>query len=154
MLGICPRVVRRRRFEWSRAWKGANTDRMKSDGARCWACSAVVLAALIAGTAAASGAGGYADGGAVFVAPRFVPHLPTREDARLEVALARLGSSFHGWAGLFVEDLATGAYAGWNEEAAFPAASTVKLGVIAEGIRRFGFGRGSPIEADLRAIGQ
>jgi len=83
-----------------------------------------------------------------------VPHLPTHEDERLEAALARLGASFHGWAGIYVEDLATGRYAGWNELAPFPAASTVKLAVIAEGIRRFGYGPASPIDRDLRAIGQ
>jgi beta-lactamase class A len=86
--------------------------------------------------------------------PRVAPHLPVREDPALAAALARLGSSFDGWAALFVEDLATGTYAGWNEEARFPAASTVKIGVIAEGIRRFGFGPGSRIDRELRAIGQ
>jgi beta-lactamase class A len=83
-----------------------------------------------------------------------VPHLPTRHDGHLQAALARLGSSFDGSCAIFVEDLRTGAYAGWNEETLFPAASTVKLGVIAEGIRRFGFGPGSPVDRDLRAIGQ
>jgi beta-lactamase class A len=83
-----------------------------------------------------------------------VPHLPTREDARLHAQLAQAASSFDGWAAIFVEDLGTGHYAGWNEDAVFPAASTVKLGVIAEGIRRYGFGPGSPLDHDLRAIGQ
>jgi hypothetical protein len=86
--------------------------------------------------------------------PRAAPHLPTRVDTRLVAALARLGSSFHGWAGLYVEDLRTGRYAGWNENAAFPAASTVKVAVLAEGIRRFGYGPRSPIDRDLRAIGE
>jgi beta-lactamase class A len=86
--------------------------------------------------------------------PRVVPHLPTREDKSLSAALARAGSSFHGWAALFVEDLDTGRYAGWNENVTFPAASTVKLGVIAEAIRRYGFGPSSPVDRDLRAIGQ
>jgi Beta-lactamase enzyme family len=86
--------------------------------------------------------------------PRVVPHLPTREDTRLAAELERLGSSFHGAAALFVEDLATGSYAGWNENETFPAASTVKLGVIAEAIRRFGYGPASPVDRDLRAIGQ
>jgi beta-lactamase class A len=86
--------------------------------------------------------------------PRVVPHLPVREDPALAAALNRLGTTFDGWAGIFVEDLATGTYAGWNDEARFPAASTVKIGVIAEGIRRFGFGPRSRIDADLRAIGR
>jgi beta-lactamase class A len=86
--------------------------------------------------------------------PRLVPHLPTREDVRAERQLARLGTAFHGWVGLFVQDLATGRYAGWNADAVLPAASMVKLGVMAEAIRRFGFGPRSPLDRDLRAIGQ
>jgi beta-lactamase class A len=86
--------------------------------------------------------------------PQLVPHLPTREDRRAERQLARLGIAFHGWVGLFVQDLRTGRYAGWNEDAALPAASMVKLGVMAEGIRRFGFGPASPLDGDLRAIGR
>ena len=86
--------------------------------------------------------------------PRLVPHLPSHRDRGLTAGLARLGSAFDGWTGIYVEDLSTGAYAGWNETASFPAASTVKLGVIAEGIRRFGFGPASPIDGDLRAIGE
>jgi Beta-lactamase enzyme family len=85
--------------------------------------------------------------------PALVPHLPTREDAQQRGRLARLGRAFDGWCALFVEDLRTGRYAGWNADARFPAASTVKLGVLAEGIRRFGFGPRSPIDYDLRQLG-
>jgi len=113
----------------------------------------LVLALVLAATPVAAGAGPPGGRGAAPGA-RLVPHLPRLQDPDLAAALARLGSSYGGWAGLFVEDLETGAYAGWNERASFPAASTVKLGVIAEGIRRFGFGSGSPIDGDLRAIGQ
>jgi beta-lactamase class A len=114
----------------------------------------LAVALWLVGTSAAIAAdGGRGGGSAVRIVP-LIPHLPTREDPRLAGALARLGSSFHGWAGIYVEDLGTGTYAGWNENASFPAASTVKLGVIAEGIRRFGFGPGSRIDGDLRAIGQ
>ena len=112
-----------------------------------------VLALVLAATPGAAGAGRLG-GGTVPGLPRLAPHLPRLEDPGLAAALARLGLSYHGWAGLFVEDLETGEYAGWNERASFPAASTVKLGVIAEGIRRFGFGPGSRIDGDLRAIGQ
>jgi hypothetical protein len=112
-----------------------------------------IVLVFMLGLAAVPGAAG-AGGGTGPVVPRLVPHLPSHEDHGLSAALARLGSSFDGWAGIFVEDLATGEYAGWNEQATFPAASTVKLGVIAEGIRRFGFGPASPIDGDLRAIGQ
>lgn len=52
--------------------------------------------------------------------------------------LAALGRGFDGWAGLFVEDLTTGRIAGWNSDALFPAASTVKLGVLVAALRRFG----------------
>ena len=114
----------------------------------------LALALVLAATPGAAGAHGLGGGGTVPAVPRLVPHLPTIEDAGLATALARLGLSYGGWTGLFVEDLETGAYAGWNEEASFPAASTVKIGVIAEGIRRFGFGPGSRIDGDLRAIGQ
>jgi hypothetical protein len=113
----------------------------------------LLVLAFVLVPAAASGAVD-AGGDSGPVVPRLVPHLPTREDRSLSVALARLGSSFDGWSGLFVENLATGTYAGWNEGASFPAASTVKLAVIAEGIRRFGFGPASRIDGDLRAIGQ
>jgi len=85
--------------------------------------------------------------------PTVLPHLPTREDTRLDTRLDRLGDAFDGWTAIYVEDLESGTYAGWNSDARFPAASTVKIGVIAEGIRRFGFGPGSPIDSDLRAIG-
>jgi hypothetical protein len=85
--------------------------------------------------------------------PALVPHLPTREDSQLRGRLARLGREFDGWCAFFVEDLRTGRYAGWNSDARFPAASTVKLGVVAEGIRRFGFGPRSPIDYDLRQLG-
>lgn len=86
--------------------------------------------------------------------PWAAPHLPTRHDSRLEAQLARIGEAFDGEAGIFVEDLRSGRFAGWNEEAQLPAASTVKLAVIAEGIRRFGFGPSSPVDRDLRAIGR
>jgi len=82
-----------------------------------------------------------------------VPHLPAREDAHWRAGLARVGSAFDGWVGLYVADLADGRYAGWNADARLPAASTVKLGVLAEGIRRFGFGARSPIDYDLRQLG-
>jgi beta-lactamase class A len=105
---------------------------------------ALVLAlAVLALAPAASGA-----------LPRVAPHLPAREDATLAASLVRIGSSYPGQAGIFVEDLRTGAYAGWNENAQLPAASTVKIGLVAEGIRRFGFGPGSPIDKDLREIGE
>ena len=85
--------------------------------------------------------------------PRTVPHLPRHEDGALEESLESLGESFDGWAAIWVQDLRTGSYAGWNADASFPAASTVKIAAMAEGIRKFGFGPESPIESDLLAIG-
>lgn len=59
-------------------------------------------------------------------------------DARLAAQLGRLGRAFPGHAGLWVHDLATGRIAGWNADASFPAASTVKLGVLVAALDRFG----------------
>jgi hypothetical protein len=59
-------------------------------------------------------------------------------DAGRSRRLAVLGRNFDGWAGLFVQDLTTGRTAGWNSDALFPAASTVKLGVLVAALRRFG----------------
>jgi len=85
--------------------------------------------------------------------PATVPHLPTRTDEGLRAALERLGKGYQGWAAFWVADLRTGRSAGWNSDARFPAASLVKLGVLAEGIRRFGYGPRSPIDYDLRQLG-
>jgi beta-lactamase class A len=64
-----------------------------------------------------------------------------RERARdnaLSARLAVLGRRFPGYAGLWTHELATGRTAGWNSDASFPAASTVKLGVLIAALRRFG----------------
>jgi hypothetical protein len=60
------------------------------------------------------------------------------EDRELARELARVGRSYRGWAALWVHDLRTGATAGWNSDARFPAASMVKLGVLAAVLRRYG----------------
>ena len=59
-------------------------------------------------------------------------------DAELARRLEALGRGFDGWAGLWVHDLTTGATAGWNSDARFPAASTVKLALVASALRRYG----------------
>jgi hypothetical protein len=59
-------------------------------------------------------------------------------DAQLTAKLSAIGLRYHGAAGFWVHDLATGATAGWNSDARFPAASTVKLGVLAAALRRYG----------------
>jgi hypothetical protein len=61
-----------------------------------------------------------------------------RRDARLARRLAALGSAYPGWAAIWTHDLRTGATAGWNSDASFPAASTVKLGVLVAALRRYG----------------
>lgn len=58
-----------------------------------------------------------------------------RVDIALERRLAALGTWYRGWAAFWVHDLATGRIAGWNSDARFPAASTVKLGVLAAALR-------------------
>ena len=73
------------------------------------------------------------------------------KDARLAAQLAEIGSSYRGWAAFWVHDLGTGAWAGWNSDASFPAASTVKLGVLAEALGR-GHGPASPLWYDLRQL--
>jgi beta-lactamase class A len=65
-------------------------------------------------------------------------HYESARDEALAARLASLGVGFHGWAGFWVHDLRTGRTAGWNSDARFPAASTVKLGVLAAALRRFG----------------
>jgi hypothetical protein len=59
-------------------------------------------------------------------------------DPRLAADLGRLGGAFPGYAGLWMHDLTTGRTAGWNSDASFPAASTVKLGVLVAALGRFG----------------
>jgi beta-lactamase class A len=72
-------------------------------------------------------------------------------DARLSERLAEVGRAYRGWAALWTHDLTTGVTAGWNADASFPAASTVKLGVLAEALRR-GHGPASPLWYDLRQL--
>jgi hypothetical protein len=73
-------------------------------------------------------------------------------DARLSAELGRLGREFPGYAGFWVHDLATGRTAGWNADASFPAASTVKLGVLVAALDRFGADERSPAWRELRDV--
>jgi hypothetical protein len=59
-------------------------------------------------------------------------------DFDLTRGLAILGSRFRGYAGLWIHELASGRTAGWNSDASFPAASTVKLGVLVAALAHFG----------------
>ena len=62
--------------------------------------------------------------------------LPGRTDLVLERRLGALGRGYRGWAAFWVHDLTTGRTPGWNSDARFPAASTVKLGVLVAGVAR------------------
>jgi len=75
-----------------------------------------------------------------------------RVDGGLERRLAEAVRPFAGWAGVFTHDLVTGRSAGWNPDAAFPAASTVKLGVLYAGLRAYTTPDRSPVAYDLRAL--
>jgi hypothetical protein len=70
-----------------------------------------------------------------------IPRLARAErstDRRRAAELESIGRSYRGWAGFWTHDLTSGATAGWNADAKFPAASTVKLGVLAAALRRYG----------------
>lgn len=60
---------------------------------------------------------------------------PRVSDATLDGRLAAVANRFDGWAAVWVHDLRTGRFAGWNEDLRFPAASTVKLGALAAALR-------------------
>jgi len=82
-----------------------------------------------------------------------VAHPPTATDGRLQRGLRRLGRSFDGYAAVYVHDLRTGRAAGWNADARFPAASTVKLGVLAASLARWhGHVAVRSIDEELRAL--
>ena len=84
-------------------------------------------------------------------AKRSTPERAT--DRALAIKLEALGQSFAGKAGLWVHDLASGLTAGWNADARFPAASTVKLGLLVAALQRFGPApEDSRVAYDLRAL--
>jgi beta-lactamase class A len=73
-----------------------------------------------------------------------------RRDAQLSAEFERIGRAFPGWAAVWTHDLVSGRTAGWNSDAQFPAASTVKLAVLIAALQR-----GIEIERnlyDLRAM--
>jgi beta-lactamase class A len=78
---------------------------------------------------------------------------PGRVDRALATQLALLAAGFRGTAGIWVADLTTGVTTGWNEDARFPAASTVKLAVLIAALQRFGpRPERSPVAHDLQAM--
>ena len=60
---------------------------------------------------------------------------PRRPDATLARRLAAAAASANGAVGIWVHDLTTGRYAGYEAETRFAAASTVKLGALVAGLR-------------------
>jgi beta-lactamase class A len=73
-------------------------------------------------------------------------------DARIAAGLAAIGSGYRGWVALWYHDLRTGAWAGWNADASFPAASLVKLGAVAAALRRYPRPERSTLWYDLRQL--
>jgi beta-lactamase class A len=77
----------------------------------------------------------------------------TGDVPRLDVALAKAAEGFAGISAIYTRDLTTGAEASWNDTARFPAASTVKLGVLAAALRQFApYPEEQPAFYDLRAL--
>ena len=60
---------------------------------------------------------------------------PRRPDATLARQLAAAAARFDGAAGIWVHDLRTGRYAGYQADTRFAAASTVKLGALVAALR-------------------
>jgi beta-lactamase class A len=77
---------------------------------------------------------------------------PSVTDAVVAARLAALGRSFPGYAAIWTHDLHTGRVAGWNTDARFPAASTVKLGVLLTALAHLRHPERSPLDYDLRAM--
>jgi len=61
-----------------------------------------------------------------------------RSDRVLAGRLAAIAAGFNGFSGVWTYDFRSGRTAGWNDRARFPAASTVKLGVLAAALNLAG----------------
>ena len=61
------------------------------------------------------------------------------EDGPLARRVERLAQAYGGVAAVFVQDLQSGRGAAWNARARFPAASTVKLAIAIETLRRLSY---------------
>lgn len=76
-----------------------------------------------------------------------------RSDAALAARLGAVAAGFSGYAGIYVRDLADGRVAAWNADSRFPAASTVKLGLLVAALARYGpRPERKPVFYDLRAL--
>jgi beta-lactamase class A len=77
---------------------------------------------------------------------------PRTTDSALDSRLDGLGRAFSGYAAVWVHDLVRGTSAGWNTDARFPAASTVKLGVLLAALQRLRSPERSALDYELRAM--
>ena len=72
-----------------------------------------------------------------------MPIRPNRRDRLLDARLAAVANTFSGYSAIVVDHLSSGRGGSWNPDARFPAASTVKLGVLVATLRRSGPAPGS-----------
>lgn len=79
--------------------------------------------------------------------------LPRVRDSALEGRLLTAVRRFDGTAGVWIHDLRSGRAAGVNEELRFPAASTVKLAVLAAALATNARPERSPLAYDAEQIG-
>ncbi|HXV57865.1 MAG TPA: serine hydrolase [Gaiellaceae bacterium] len=80
--------------------------------------------------------------------------IPSIQDGTLARRLRSLARAFPGTAAVYVQDLRTGRGAAWNAAARFPAASTLKLAIALEVLRRERArpGPGSSLDGLLRSM--
>jgi beta-lactamase class A len=81
---------------------------------------------------------------------RAAPPQTTVQD--LDAKLSTLGRTFPGYAAIWVHDLFSGTTASWNADARFPAASTVKVGVLLAALQRLRRPERSTLDYELRAL--
>jgi beta-lactamase class A len=85
--------------------------------------------------------------------PPLVASTPPRAtDDALDARLDAFGRAFNGYAAIWVHDLVRGTTAGWNTDARFPAASTVKVGVLLAALQHLRRPERSALDYDLRAM--
>jgi hypothetical protein len=82
------------------------------------------------------------------------PTRPSTNDRALARRVRALVRAFPGTSAVYVQDLSTGRGAAWNARARFPAASTLKLAIAVEVLRRLGHppGVGSTLYRNLRSM--
>jgi hypothetical protein len=76
-----------------------------------------------------------------------------RPDATLARRLADVAARANGAVGIWIHDLGSGSYAGFQQDTRFAAASTVKLGALVAGLRASPRPERSPWWYDVRQIG-